>query len=96
MGELARHRISFFFQGAQFITERKLCSDPAPGIAGRGFVIVQNDVEVCTPKRGPVLMQFTKGNVLGMMGPGWMTLRSEMYDSDDSRITDFEGTIWVG
>jgi predicted NAD/FAD-binding protein len=56
---------------------------------------MQDGKSVCPPKKGPVEMTYTSIIVHPFYKKGNYAAHVQMWATDGSRITDFEGTVWV-
>ena len=57
--------------------------------------ITQNGTSVCCLKSGSVEMSYSVAIPYWWMEKGNYSVRTEMYTADGSRMTDFEGTVWI-
>ena len=68
--------------------ESEICSQPK-------IEIRQNGTLVCPPKKGKVQMAYSVTIPYWVLKKSNYTVHVEMYATDDSRMTDFEGTVFV-
>ena len=57
--------------------------------------INQNGTSICPPKKGPVQMTYSVKIPYWYMKKGNYSVRAELYATDGSRMTDFEGTVFI-
>jgi len=58
--------------------------------------IKQNGTSVCPPKKGQAEMTYDVIIAYPYMKKGDYTVRVQMDATDGARMTDFEGTVWIG
>jgi len=71
------------------VSEGELCSQRSK------LEITQNGTSVCPPKKGPVEMSYDVIIAYPYYKKGNYTVRVQMNATDGTRMTDFEGTVWV-
>ena len=59
------------------------------------ITFTQDGKSVCPPEKGPVEMTYFIVVVHPFYKKGNYTVHVQMWTTDGSRITDFEGTVWV-
>lgn len=57
--------------------------------------INQDGKPVCPLQRGPVEMTYKAGIAYAWSKSGNHTVQVQMFASNDTRMTDFEGTVWI-
>jgi len=57
--------------------------------------ITQNGTRVCPPRKGSVLMEYSVGIPYWVLKKGNYTVGVEMHATNGSRMTAFEGTVFV-
>lgn len=68
--------------------ERPLCNE-GPG----DMVIIQDGRLVCPPHEGAVAMSYSKYGLYDWFRRAFYTIRVEMWATDGTRVTDFNGTV---
>jgi len=69
-------------------TESDLCSQDK-------LEITQNGTTVCSLARGSVEMSYSVVIPYWWMKKGNYTVRTQMHTADGTRLTGFEGTVWI-
>lgn len=57
--------------------------------------MTQNGKRVCPPREGPVEMTYDVITAYWWLKKGNYTVRVQLKATDGTRMTDFEGTVWV-
>lgn len=57
--------------------------------------ITQNGTSLCPPKQGPVEMTYSINIPFSWLKKGEYSVRTQIFTTDGTRMTDFEGSVWV-